>query len=100
MLKDSVNAIETEENLEYVLNKLVEEVETLAFDCINIFLGHPLDLLKLNMTEFSCFWYFISNSDMKQGELLLVKDEEIKTELYKFAKNNPDRVFRGEKKYE
>ena len=35
--------------------------------------------------------------EIDEGELLLVKNGELKEELYETLKNNPNRVFRGEK---
>lgn len=75
-------------------NKAVEKFD---LHTIEIFLAHPLDLLEMNMKKFPINSYFISVSTVKQGELLLIKNNELKEELYSFVKNNPDRVFRGER---
>ena len=48
------------------------------------------------MKQFSKDNVFISEIKAERGKILLVKDEELKKELYEFAYNNPDRVFRGE----
>lgn len=92
----------TKSTLEYkegntlnALDKLLSACRKIDFDSTTIIFGHPSDLLKMDMSKFSAYWYFISNHNLKQGELLLVKDNELKEELYKFVKDNPDRVFRG-----
>lgn len=92
----------TKSRLEYkegntlnALDELLSICKKFDFDSTTIILGHPSDLLKMDMSKFSAYWYFISNHNLKQGELLLVKDNELKEGLYKFAKENPDRVFRG-----
>ena len=81
------------------LDELVKIVEKIDYDSTQIILGHPSDLLEMDMSKFSSYWYFISHHNLKQRELLIVKDGSLKETLYKFVKNNPDRVFRGEKDF-
>ena len=64
-----------------------------------IFLAHPLDLIAMDMKQYPMDCIFISEIKAKRGEILLVKDEEMKEDLYNFAYNNPDRVFKGEKEF-
>ena len=83
-----------------IFDNLIKAVEQFDLHTTNIFLGHPLDLLEMDMKQFPSDCYFISEYSAKRGELLMVKDGEFKEELYKFIKNNPDRVFRGEEDFE
>lgn len=77
------------------LEEFLNACKKIDYESTQIILGHPSDLLKMDMDKFSAYHYFISNHDLKQGELLLVKDSDLKEMLYAFVKNNPDRVFRG-----
>lgn len=77
------------------LEELLNVCKKIDYESTQIILGHPSDLLKMDMDKFSAYHYFISNHNLKQGELLLVKDSDLKEMLYEFVKNNPDRVFRG-----
>lgn len=78
------------------LDELLGAVKQLDLHTTIIFLAYPLDLIAMDMKQFSKDCIFISEIKVKRGEFLLVKDEELKKELYEFAYNNPDRVFRGE----
>lgn len=77
------------------LDELLNACKKIDYESTQIILGNPSDLLKIDMDKFSSYHYFISNYYLKQGELLLVKDSDLKEMLYAFVKNNPDRVFRG-----
>lgn len=79
-----------------ILDELIKAVGKFDLHTTNIFLGHPLDLLEMDMKQFPSNCYFISEHFTQRGQLLMVKDGELKEELYKFVKNSPDRVFRGE----
>ena len=78
------------------LDELLKAVKKFDLDTTNIFLAHPLDLIAMDMKQFPMDCIFISEIKAKRGEMLLVKDEELKEELYNFANNNPDRVCKGE----
>lgn len=78
------------------LDELLDTVKQIDLCTTNILFGHPEDLFKMDMKQIPSNCCFISNLDVKRGELLLIKDEELKKSLYEFAYNNPDRVFRGE----
>ena len=80
------------------MEELLKAVKKFDLDTVNVFLGNPLDLLKMDMGKLPSNCYFISHPDCKKGELLMIKDNSLKEMLYTFAKNNPDRCFRGEKK--
>ena len=88
-----VNKVECSDK---IFDELIKAVEQFDLHTTNILLGHPDDLLKMDMKQFPSNCYFISVHSVERGELLMVKDGELKEELYKFVKNNPDRVFRGE----
>ena len=77
------------------LEELLNVCKKIDYESTQIILGNPSDLLKMDMDNFSAYHYFISNHDLEQGKLLLVKDSDLKEMLYEFVKNNPDRVFRG-----
>lgn len=83
-----------EKTLEKSANQLLETIEEV---CYEIFLGHPLDLLELDMNKIYSFCFFISDLKVKRGDLYLIKDKELKKDLIKFIKKHPDRVFRGTK---
>lgn len=80
---------------ENFLETMLNSCKKIDYDSTQIILGHPSDLLKMDMNEIPERCYFISNHYLKQGELLLVKDNDLKKMLYSFAKDNPNRVFRG-----
>ena len=80
-----------------LLNNLIRAVEKFDLHTTEIFLSHPLDLLEMDMEQFPINCYFISILSVKRGELLCIKDNELKEELYNVIKNNPDRVFRGKR---
>lgn len=81
------------------LDELLKAVKQLALHTTKIFLGHPDDLLKMDMKQITCDCYFISNFNVKQGELLMIKEGKLKEALYDFIRINPDRVFKGEKDF-
>lgn len=81
------------------LDELLKAVKQFDLHTTNILLAHPLDLIGMDMKQFSKDNIFISEIKAERGKVLLVKDEELKKELYEFAYNNPDRVFRGEKDF-
>lgn len=63
----------------------------------NILVGNGLDLLELDMNEFTPDTYFISDMSIERGKMMLIKDEELKLDLYKFCQQHKDRVFKGTK---
>lgn len=81
------------------LDELLDVVKQFDLHTTKIFLAYPLDLIAMDMKQFPKDYIFISEIKARRGEILLVKDEELKKELYEFAYNNPDRVFRGEKDF-
>lgn len=75
------------------LRKLVDD-----FDCqvAQIFFVNPRTLIGMDMKDYPTNCYFISQPYANVGEVLMVKDKNLKMELYEFARDNPDRVFQGE----
>lgn len=57
--------------------------------------AHPTDLMNLDMNNFDEDTYFISNFNCEEGKVVIVTDEELKFELYKFCINHKDRIFQG-----
>lgn len=78
------------------LDELLKAVKQFDLHTTNIILAHPLDLLEMDMKQFSRDYIFISEINAERGKMLLVKDEKLKESLYEFAYKNPVRVFRGE----
>ena len=90
----------TASDLGMSLDKLLEAVNQLNEDMYKItkiFLGHPLDLIKLDMSEIPCNCYFVCHYGIDIGKLYKVEDGEMKRELYEFIQKHPDRAFRGRK---
>ena len=77
------------------LDELLKACKQFDLHTTNIILAHPLDLLEMDMKQFSRDYIFISEINAERGKMLLVKDEKLKESLYEFAYKNPDRVFRG-----
>ena len=76
-----------------MLNTVYDIYSKTATICI----AHPSILLKLNMIDFYKDTYFISDLNCEENKVLLVKDKQLKKELYKFCVNHKDRAFQGEK---
>ncbi len=83
-----------------VLNDFVNLVEDIDLKYTKIFFVHPLDLISMNMSEMPDNTIYISDSNVEQGNVYLVQDEELRKQLYIFAKQFPDRVSRGGKNNE
>ena len=49
------------------------------------------------MSKYSPFTFFISDMTLERGTAKIVKDPELKKELFKFCTEHEDRVFRGTK---
>lgn len=81
------------------LDELLEAVKQFDLHTTKIFLGHPDDLLKMDMKQITSDCCFISDFNVEQGKLLMIKEGKLKEELYDFIGINPDRVFRGEKDF-
>lgn len=79
------------------LNDLLNTVYDICSRTATICLAHPSILLKLNMRDFYKDTYFISDLNCEENKVLLVKDKQLKKELYKFCCEHEDRVFQGRK---
>lgn len=83
-----------------VLNDFVNLVEDIDLKYTKIFFVHPLDLISMNMSEMPDNTIYISDVNVERGNMYLVQDEELRKQLYIFAKQFPDRVSRGGKNNE
>ena len=79
------------------LDDLLNTVYDIYSKTATICFAHPSTLLKLNMKDFYKDTYFISDLNCEEDKCIIVKDEQLKKELYKFCINHEDRVFQGEK---
>lgn len=83
-----------------VLNDFVNLVEDIDLKYTKIFFVHPLDLISMNTSEMPDDTIYISDSNVERNNIYLVQDEELRKQLYAFAKQFPDRVSRGGKNNE
>ena len=79
------------------LDDLLNTVYDVCSKTVTICFAHPSTLLKLNMRDFYKDTYFISDLNCEKDKAILVKDKELKKELYRFCVKHKDRVFQGEK---
>ena len=79
------------------LDDFVDSVYDIYSKTATICFAHPNTLLKLNMRDFYKDTYFISDLNCEENKFILVKDKQLKKELYRFCCEHKDRIFRGEK---
>lgn len=79
------------------LDDLLDNVYDICSRTSTICLSHPNTLLKLCMKDFYKDTYFISDLNCEENKFIIIKDESLKKELYKFCVKHEDRVFQGEK---
>ena len=79
------------------LDDFVDSVYDVCSRTAKICFGHPNTLLKLNMRDFYKDTYFISSLNCEEDKCIIVKDEQLKKEIYRFCCEHEDRVFQGEK---
>ena len=79
------------------LDDFVNSVYDIYSKTVTICFAHPSTLLKLNMRDFYKDTYFISDLNCEENSIILVKDKQLKKELYRFCVKHKDRVFQGEK---
>ena len=79
------------------LADFVDSVYDVCSKTVTICFAHPSTLLKLNMKDFYKDTYFISDLNYEEDKFILVKDKQLKKELYRFCVKHKDRVFQGEK---
>ena len=79
------------------LDDLLNTVYDVCSKTATICFAHPNTLLKLNMRDFYKGTYFISDLNCEKDKVILIKDKQLKKELYIFCVNHKDRVFQGEK---
>lgn len=83
--------------VEESVDKFVDTVNTVLSRASNIILANGLDLMEMDMSQYSPFTFFISDMTIEKGTVKIVKDPELKKELFKFCTEHEDRVFRGTK---
>lgn len=99
-MSDYITSASSNLDLEISLDKLLEAVEQFSesiYKATDIFIGNPLDLIEIDMSQIPRNCYFISQHNIDKGTMLKVENEEFKRMLYGFIEEHPDRVFRGEK---
>ena len=79
------------------LNVLLDTVYDICSKTATICFAHPNTLLKLCMKDFYKDTYFISDLNCEEDKVILIKDKQLKKELYRFCCEHEDRVFQGEK---
>ena len=79
------------------LNVLLDTVYDVCSKTATICFAHPNTLLKLCMKDFYKDTYFISDLNCEEDKVILIKDKQLKKELYRFCCEHEDRVFQGEK---
>lgn len=79
------------------LDDFLDSVYDIYSRMATICFGHPNTLLKLCMKDFYKDTYFISDLNCEEDKFILVKDKQLKKELYRFCCEHEDRVFQGEK---
>ena len=88
------------DNLNELLDSLHDAVNNFVDHTTRIIFMNGLDLMKLNMDDYSASMYFISDMNLKNGEAYEVTYKTQKLKLYEFCTNHPDRCFQGTKKIE
>ena len=76
---------------------IIDEFSEKMFQSTHIYMGHPTTLLQIDMTKIPNNRWFISHQYVEEGCVLLIKDEDMKRDLYKFCEEHPDRIFKGSK---
>lgn len=79
------------------LNDFLDTVYDVCSKTAIIYFAHPSTLLKLCMKDFYKDTYFISDLNCEEDKVILIKDKQLKKELYRFCCEHEDRVFQGEK---
>ena len=79
------------------LNDFLDTVYDICSKTTTICFGHPNTLLKLCMKDFYKDTYFILDLNCEEDKVILIKDKQLKKELYRFCCEHEDRVFQGEK---
>jgi hypothetical protein len=78
-----------------LLKRLNKEFKEFICDTTHIFLANNLDLIELDMSKIPKNVIFISDSNMKRGEVLEIIDKELKYEIYGWVINNNGIYFYG-----
>lgn len=83
--------------VEESVNKFVDTVDEVLSRTSTIIYANGLDLMEMDMSKYSPFTFFISDMSLERGTAKIVKDPELKKELFKFCTEHEDRIFRGTK---
>lgn len=81
--------------VEESVDKFVDTVNTVISRTSTIILANGFDLMEMDMSKYSPFTFFISDMTLERGTAKIVKDPELKKELFKFCTEHEDREFRG-----
>ena len=79
------------------LDDFLDSVYDICSRMATICVAHPNTLSKLCMKDFYKDTYFISDLNCEEDKVILIKDKQLKKELYRFCCEHEDRVFQGEK---
>ena len=80
-----------------LIDQMANKVYEVCSKTSTIIMANGEDLLNLNMDDFGKETYFISDMNIEKGKFLIIIDEDLKKELYKFCISHEDRVFKGTK---
>lgn len=80
-----------------LVSEILEFLESLEVLYYEIFLVNPNDFIDMDTSNFYNYCYFVSNPNVEKGTLYQIKDKDLKSELLRFIKEHPDRVWRGTK---
>lgn len=80
-----------------LIDQFVDEVFKIGSKTATIVMANGEDLFNLNMDDFGKETFFISDMNIEKGKFLIIKDADLKKELYKFCISHEDRIFRGNK---
>lgn len=80
-----------------LIDNLLNKVYEVGSISATIVIANGEDLFNFNMDDFDEDTYFISDMNIERGKALIIKDADLKKELYKFCKEHENRVFKGNK---
>lgn len=80
------------------MNNVLEELKKANDKMINstsIVYANDNTIKKFDMNEIPCSIWFIKLDSLSDGQALLIRDKEMKEEMYHFCCQNPNIVFKG-----
>lgn len=81
-----------------LIDQFADKCHEILAKSATIVIANGEDLFNLNMDDFGEETYFISDMSIEKGKFLIIKDADLKKELYKFCISHEDRIFKGNKK--